>query len=458
MSNQGANHSRANVVDDALAVTNLQSEKPGNPFRRKRFVARFMATAVASVLVVYPVHSAFAQSTTISTPGAGGAVAASNAQQSTYNPTDHTSVGQGGCADQYTSEMNSLGDQAAADNITGQLANGVALGASIYAWGTSGGEFTAAGASLNTAGPLFVADVPAVGTSAPAAVPIEAAGASLDSAGGTSISAGIALGAQVVNFATGLDGAHIQQQQADLTDYTSTLPSCDAQFSGTVNADANVNVGQGVSADGGAINLGNPDGVSYQSGITVGGGAISGAGSSGAAPGDNSTVATTGNVDAIAIGNGGANADDSGSIAFGLRADSTNTNAIAIGTDTVASGLNSFAGGNGSQAIGDYSVALGDPNIANGANSVAIGNNNTSNGDSSIALGDTNTSDGINSIAQGQSNHSIGDNSIAEGNANISTGTSSIALGDTNQSIGINSIAQGQSNTSGGLDSIALGT
>ena len=103
-----------------------------------------------------------------------------------------------------------------------------------------------------------------------------------------------------------------------------TLPSCEQTFTGTVTVNAggvnvtggsifngnvgvagNVNVSgnvtasqvhatQGISADGGKIFLGDPNSVTYSDGITLGGGALSGAGFGG-------PQAFTGNVSAIAV-------------------------------------------------------------------------------------------------------------------------------------------------------------
>jgi hypothetical protein len=113
-----------------------------------------------------------------------------------------------------------------------------------------------------------------------------------------------ALGIQVVSKTASAVayGAQVQQTM---------LPSCEQTFTGTVtvtNGGVNVtggsifngNVGvvgslnasqnvtasqvhaiQGISADGGAIWLGDPNGTTYSSGITLGGGALSGAGTGG---------------------------------------------------------------------------------------------------------------------------------------------------------------------------------
>ncbi len=89
------------------------------------------------------------------------------------------------------------------------------------------------------------------------------------------------------------------QAQA-LTDYTQGnssnpgLPNCASEFTGTISADANINAAQGISADNGAITLGDTNGTTFSQGITLGGGALSGAGTGG-------LEAFTGDVTSIAI-------------------------------------------------------------------------------------------------------------------------------------------------------------
>ena len=145
------------------------------------------------------------------------------------------------------------------------------------------------------------------------------------------------------------------------------LPSCDQSFTGTVSVTAggvNVtgnsifqnNVGvvgdlavggsvnasqmhasQGISAMGGRISLGDPNGVTYSDGITLGGGALSGAGFGG-------PQAFTGDVTAIAIGNGAG--------AFSVNSTAVGTGANAVGVNSTAVGANSTAGFSNSAAFG----------------------------------------------------------------------------------------------------------
>jgi hypothetical protein len=153
-----------------------------------------------------------------------------------------------------------------------------------------------------------------------------------------------------------------QQAQIDLTNTINNLPFCDQEFTGTVKVNAGgvnvtgvsifndnvgidgdlaisgefsanqVNTAQGISAHGGKIFLGNPDGTSFFDGITLGGGALGGAGFGGA-------TAFTGDVSAIAIGNG-ASAATVNSLALGTGANAAFANSAAYGANAMATRSN----------------------------------------------------------------------------------------------------------------------
>ena len=109
----------------------------------------------------------------------------------------------------------------------------------------------------------------------------------------------------------------------------SDLPSCNAEFTGTIVAHANISANMGISAHNGAITLGDADGVTYFDGITLGGGSLSGAG------GSANLDATTNDATAIAIGNG-ANAGGVNSTTFGTGANAVGVNATALGANANA--------------------------------------------------------------------------------------------------------------------------
>ncbi len=186
-------------------------------------------------------------------------------------------------------------------------------------------------------------------------------------AAGTAASA-LGIGAQIVavglsEVQVGLEaaalaamavGVGIQIDANEATQVKNGLPNCNSTFNGTVTVEAGgIDVtgnsqitgslglsgefaattgqfGEGVSAYNGQLTLGDADLDSFFAGITIGGGEFAGAGTGG-------EDSYTGDVDAIAIGNG-SSASNAGGVAFGLRANSSATGAVAIGTDSSASG------------------------------------------------------------------------------------------------------------------------
>jgi hypothetical protein len=215
-----------------------------------------------------------------------------------------------------------------------------------------------------------------------------------------------------------------QTSVANSTHPTAGLPNCDTTFAGTVAVTAggvnvsgnsvfnnNVAVGgnltvsgslstsqlqtsQGISAFGGAITIGDPGLTTYSSGITLGGGALSGAGTGG-------LQAFTGDVTAIAIGNN-ARATQVGSVAVGTDAAATGLNSTAVGTRSTASGLRSSAVGQNATAAAANSTAIGTGATVAAAydNSTAIGTGATATANNQMVFGTLNqtyTAPGMNS-------------------------------------------------------------
>jgi hypothetical protein len=182
--------------------------------------------------------------------------------------------------------------------------------------------------------------------------------------------------AAAIGLQVGAQGASAAAWAAQIA--AAGLPNCEAEFTGTVkvsngglnvtgqsifnntvgiignlNASQNVTATQvlatqGISAHGGAIWLGDPGGLTYSSGITLGGGALSGAGTGGA-------QAFTGDVSAVAIGNG-ASAFAVNGTAFGTGATAgtaggSGTNSTAVGANSSAPYANSAAFGSGATAV-----------------------------------------------------------------------------------------------------------
>jgi len=330
--------------------------------------------------------SAFAgTSAPAGTPTAPAPVVTSTPQLST--------VGAGGCAWQYTQAINDLGSQVLIANDVGLAANAVGAGAAVTGLIASEVAAAAAAASFGVmAGGLaaaaigdpFLAAAPGLGTAAGAATALSI------SSGVDAVALAAAIigaGSTVTGVASQIAGTVFAHEQSDLNTYvTEQLPLCDTTFTGTVTVtgggvnatgnsfftgsigiDGNVvtngsitsnqlHTAQGISAHGGNIWLGDPNGVDFSEGITLGGGALSGAGVGGA-------LAMTGNAAAIAIGNG---------------ATAVNANDTAIGTGATASGGGATAIGAGSTASGQNSVVVGFMSTAGGVNDAVVGSNNNS--------------------------------------------------------------------------------
>jgi hypothetical protein len=198
-----------------------------------------------------------------------------------------------------------------------------------------------------------------------------------------------------------------------------------------VNANQ-VHAAQGISAHGGAIFLGRLDGTSYFDGITIGGGAIAGAGFGGA-------EAFTGDVTAIAIGNGAS----AGSI-----------NSTALGTGAEASGIGGTALGATTSALGAGATAIGGDADASGGGAMA----DTAGGTSAIAIGDNSsatTTTGDASIAIGLGANSTGSVSLGTGASSANGGT---AIGDGSSATFVNSSAFGGGAAATRIDQVVVGT
>jgi hypothetical protein len=278
---------------------------------------------------------------------------------------------------------------------------GYVLRASVVSFIAVSGVLEAVAAGSNTTSPAANPSTPPqVVTSQPQAVLIGDATCSqqLNTIG--IVSQGVAVGTDIVGLGLeagaqlaptgpvqqGLEassiGVQVVSKTASAVAYgaqiqASNLPSCEQEFTGTVkvsngginvtgsslfnnnvgiigslNASQNVTASQvhatqGISADGGAIWLGDPNGTTYSLGITLGGGALSGAGTGGA-------QAFTGDVSSIAIGNGAS--------AFSV-------NSTAVGTGATAG--SSGGGGPNATAVGANSSAAFSNSAAFGSNAVA---------------------------------------------------------------------------------------
>ncbi|MDD3876974.1 MAG: tail fiber domain-containing protein [Bacteroidales bacterium] len=128
-------------------------------------------------------------------------------------------------------------------------------------------------------------------------------------------------------------------------------------------------------------------------------------------------------------------------------------------------GLNSWASGYESRALGNYSQALGYKSSARGHYSTAIGYESVADGDYSMAIGDSSWAGGgggakgiaDNCYAFGKKSEALGDGSYAFGRNAISTGAGSFALGDSSNASNSNSYAFGHKAYASGESSYAFG-
>lgn len=140
---------------------------------------------------------------------------------------------------------------------------------------------------------------------------------------------------------------------------------------------------------------------------------------------------------------------------------STGTNSIITNNNTgnLASGLRSFAGGEGSSATTTNAFSFGLNNLANGSAGIAMGTNNIA-GTGSVSIGNDNISS-ANGIAIGTGCNADLNAGIAIGFYNIATGTSSSCAigGEGNNARGlVAGIFGGQGNSAmTTFDSVILG-
>jgi hypothetical protein len=371
-----------------------------------------------------------------------------------------STVGAGGCAQQYTAAINNLNGQAITANNVGLASNATGAAASVtnlvaqnIVAGVAAGAFTAMSVGLGVTVGYGVAPLPTA-AGIPGSVAAAAAAGTL---AGNSTASSVAYVAGVVGAVATVAGVASQitaqvftTDAFNLTNYTAGLPGCEGTFTGTVAVTAggvnvsgdsifqgnvgitqslnvdNLNVNtimaaQGISAFGGAITIGDPSLTTYSSGITIGGGAISGAGTGG-------LQAFTGDVTAIAIGNN-AQATEVGSLALGLNSSATGVSAVAVGSGAFAASTNSVAIGAGAVALS--SVAVGGGAQATGTNSTAVGDNATASGNFSSAFGNNSVASAGNSVA-------LGNGSVADQPNTVSVGSPGSERRITNVAKGVN--------------------
>ena len=143
-----------------------------------------------------------------------------------------------------------------------------------------------------------------------------------------------------------------------------------------------------------------------------------------------------------------------GSIAIGSFIESTDVSSIAIGTSNTANAYGSIAIGSDGQSTGNYSTVIGYFSKAKGDGSIACGKRTIAQSKGSVAIGygvdNTSllTASGAGSTAIG---YSVSDNQI------ISSGVGSVAIGTGAKAASTNSIAFGYNVNSGVENQTVLG-
>ncbi|MDF7675202.1 ESPR-type extended signal peptide-containing protein [Neisseriaceae bacterium ESL0693] len=157
----------------------------------------------------------------------------------------------------------------------------------------------------------------------------------------------------------------------------------------------------------------------------------------------------------------------------------TGKDAIAIGDGAKASGDQSFSIGTGNVVTGNHSGAIGDPNTIHGTATYALGNNNnTGTADHSMVLGSENSIsnsadnpvsgdlvvgnnakvvNASNSMIVGNNAYMAADNGLALGNQTAVTGIAGIAAGQNASVLADNGIALGTNAQAANTASVALG-
>ncbi|WP_454858314.1 YadA-like family protein [Rhizobium binxianense] len=140
----------------------------------------------------------------------------------------------------------------------------------------------------------------------------------------------------------------------------------------------------------------------------------------------------------------------------------------ALGTNSLAAGVNASATGTGDTAVGynsvasgGFSTAVGYQNTASDTGAIAIGGQNVASANSAVAMGSNNTASGIGgAIGLGISNNVQADASVGIGYFNTLTGTanSMVAVGRVNTVSGQSASAIGNNNTVNATDSTAVGS
>jgi endosialidase-like protein/trimeric autotransporter adhesin len=151
---------------------------------------------------------------------------------------------------------------------------------------------------------------------------------------------------------------------------------------------------------------------------------------------------------AFRVGTVSGNAWDDSQIGFG---------SAALGEDTQATAIDSFAAGHLANAFGARSVALGDRSVANGISAIALGSQTSASNDYATAIGLSSTASGSGATAMGSGTTASGLYATAMGAGSVASGSTSTALGLATTASGGSAMAWGSTTSASGLYSTASG-
>jgi hypothetical protein len=217
-----------------------------------------------------------------------------------------------------------------------------------------------------------------------------------------------------------------------------------------------------------SVKIGNNNGAVAVGSLNISfGGTVLGQGSQAIGPGSPRAVA----AGASAVGSG-SQSTATNALAVGTTSIATAAAAVALGSSATGSAANAIAVGTTTKATAAGATALGNAATSSAAGAIAIGSGATTAGAYSVVLGDTITNvihnhttvigsraavGGANAVAIGSGSNASAANAIAIGEAAAPTAADTIAIGQAAISSATGSITIGADSTTSGQQSVVLG-
>lgn len=141
-------------------------------------------------------------------------------------------------------------------------------------------------------------------------------------------------------------------------------------------------------------------------------------------------------------------AGGNGSVAVGSEANANATNSVAVGANTYTTKDNSVAIGYKSTTIGTSAIAIGDTAVAKEFQATAIGTNAKAESNRTVAIGAGAVATDTETTAVGEQANATGKNASAFGSQATASGDSAVAIGRGSNSTHDNSVAIGSGSVS----------